>query len=61
MLRLQLFYYFNLTTSKTSRDKSGSISSNELKSVFRALGLQVTDNQARQLIRQMDVDGNLKL
>jgi calmodulin len=40
------------------RDHSGSISSREMKQVFRALEIQASDTEIQQIIKQMDTDGN---
>lgn len=39
------------------RDKSGSISAKEMKSVFKALGMKATDAEIRGVVRDMDIDG----
>ncbi len=40
------------------RDKSGSISSSELKQVLIALNFKATDHLLRKVMKQMDTDGN---
>jgi Ca2+-binding EF-hand superfamily protein len=41
-------------------DKSGSISSSELKSVVETLGIQTTASELRELMQLMDKDGESK-
>ena len=43
------------------RDKSGTISASELKSVFKALDIKATDQEIKLVLKQMDTDGNFKL
>ncbi|CAF4363596.1 unnamed protein product, partial [Adineta steineri] len=40
------------------RDKSGAISSAELKQVLIALNFEPTDNLLRRVMKEMDADGN---
>lgn len=42
---------------KWTRDRSGSISAREMKSVFRALGIQASDHEIISVVDKMDVDG----
>jgi Ca2+-binding EF-hand superfamily protein len=39
------------------RDKSGTISAKEMKSVFKAMGITANDNEIKLVVKQMDVDG----
>jgi Ca2+-binding EF-hand superfamily protein len=39
------------------RDNSGSISGNEMKSVFKSLGIKATSQEIRAVVEQMDIDG----
>ena len=43
-----------------NRDNSGSISAREMKSVIKALGIEASDSEIHQLMKQMDVDGKAK-
>jgi hypothetical protein len=41
-----------------SRDKSGTISSTEIKSLFEALEIGATDEEVLKMVKIMDVDGD---
>jgi Ca2+-binding EF-hand superfamily protein len=39
-------------------DGSGTISNRELDSVFKALNVKLNDDQLKQLIKEIDLDGS---
>lgn len=43
------------------KDNSGSISSNELATVMRSLGLSPSESEVTDLMNEIDVDGNHKI
>ncbi|GMM57594.1 hypothetical protein DAKH74_042100 [Maudiozyma humilis] len=49
---------FKETFDLFDKDHSGSISASELKTVMKSLGLNPTDDEVQDLVREIDIDGN---